>query len=175
MDIKRAFVDDVADKPALEALLVDYFEIILKMFAEAGGPQLSATDMAAESVEHLSDYLPPDGRTLLAHGPDGQLLGCGVIRKIRPDAVELKRMFVRPEAQGTGLGRKLFEMRMDEVPRMGCNEVYVDTVKGNTAMLNMYEKRGFTYIPRYPENANPPEYSSNLVYLKYRFPGATAS
>ena len=27
-------------------------------------------------------------------------MGCGVLRRIRPDAVEMKRMFVRPESQG---------------------------------------------------------------------------
>jgi hypothetical protein len=39
-------------------------------------------------------------------------------------------------------------------------------VKGNTAMLSMYEKFGFAYIRRYPENANVPELEPWLVYLE---------
>jgi len=107
---------------------------------------------------------------LLAHGPDGQLLGCGVIRMIRPDAAELKRMFARPEVQGAGLGHKLFEMRMAEARQMGARAIYVDTAKGNTPMLSMYERHGFSYIPRHPENANPEAFAPYLVYLKYTFP-----
>jgi GNAT superfamily N-acetyltransferase len=95
------------------------------------------------------------------------LIGCGVIRKIRPDAAELKRMYVRPDAQGLGLGRQLFEMRISEARDMGCTVLYADTVKGNTAMLTMYEKYGFKYIPRYAENANPAELAPYLVFLEH--------
>ena len=82
----------------------------------------------------------------------------------------MKRMFVRPEAQGQGLGRRLFEMRIAEAKKMGCRVIYADTARGNRSMLSMYEKYGFQYIPRYPENANPPEFEPYLVFLEYRIP-----
>ena len=72
---------------------------------------------------------------------------------------------MRPQARGLGLGRRLFEHRVDEARKMGCRTLYADTVKGNTAMLAIYEKFGFSYIPRYPENANGPELEPFLVYL----------
>ena len=75
-------------------------------------------------------------------------------------------MYVRPKARGLGLGRLLFEYRVEEARRMGCDTLYADTVKGNAPMLSMYEKFGFSYIPRYPENANGPELEPFLVYLK---------
>ena len=49
---------------------------------------------------------------------------------------------------------------------MGCRTIYADTIKCNRAMLSMYEKFGFSYIPRYSENANGPELEPFLVYLK---------
>ena len=52
---------------------------------------------------------------------------------------------------------------------MGCRAVYADTYRGNRPMLNIYERHGFRHIPRYPENANPPEFEPYLVYLEYRF------
>ncbi|MEM1430250.1 MAG: GNAT family N-acetyltransferase, partial [Pseudomonadota bacterium] len=60
-------------------------------------------------------------------------------------------------------------LRIEEAERMGCTTLYADTVKGNRAMLSMYERMGFSYIPRYPENANPPEWSDVLVYLQLQF------
>lgn len=164
-----SFVSKVPNIAAFEELLFDYYTVVLKAFEAAGGPVLAAEDLARGSINHLEEILPPDGRLALARGEAGQLLGCGAMRRIRPDAVEMKRMFVRPEAQGHGLGRRLFEMRIAEARNMGCRTVYVDTAKGNRPMLSMYERHGFQYIPRYPENANPPEYEPYLVFMKYEF------
>lgn len=147
----------------------EYYAIMLDKLAGAGGPVLSSADLAKDTMAHIEDLLPPQGRTLLATAEDGRLMGCGVIRKIRPDAAELKRMYVRPEARGTGLGRTLFDMRMTEARKMGCTRIYADTVLGNREMLRMYEKMGFSYIPRYPENANDEEMAPFLVFLEYTF------
>ncbi len=166
MDIRLEFVATPPDLPAFETLMREYFRIVTAMLAEAGGPEYAPEELAGNTVAHLGDLAPPEGRLLLATREDGRLMGCGAIRRIRPDAAEFKRMFVRPEAQGMGLGRRLFEARIAEARRMGCGTLYADTVKGNTAMLSMYEKFGFSHVPRYPENANVPELEPWLVYLE---------
>ena len=170
MIVDVSFVDEVEDLPAFRNLLKDYYRIVLRAFEAAGGPVLSPEELAESSLEHLDEMLPPLGRLALARGENGRLLGCGTLRRIRPDAVEMKRMFVRPEAQGLGLGKKLFNMRIEEARKMGCQAVFADTAKGNRPMLSIYERFGFNYISRYPENANPPEFEPYLVYLEYRFP-----
>jgi GNAT superfamily N-acetyltransferase len=162
------FVDTLPDPPAFEAMMRNYYQIMIDKLVAVGGPGLSAAGYAADTVAHMADFTPPNGRTLLAIDDDGTLIGCGVIRKIRPDAAEFKRMYVRPDAQGLGLGRQLFEMRITEARRMGCKFIYADTIKGNTTMLAMYQKYGFRYIPRYPENANPAEMAPYLVYLEHQ-------
>jgi len=168
MGHKLEFVTALPDPLAFEALMREYYQIMVDKLVDAGGPPHSSADFAADTMAHLDDLMPPNGRMLLATQDDGTLIGCGVIRKIRADAAELKRMYVRPEAQGLGLGRQLFEMRIAEARNMGCKVLYADTVTGNTAMLSMYEKYGFRYIPRYPENANAPELEPYLVYLEHQ-------
>ena len=170
MDIKFEFVSKILDPSALEDLMLEYYQVMIDKLVEAGGPSYPAVNFVADTMSKLDHLLPPLGRTLLATDADGTILGCGVIRQIRPDAVELKRMYVRPAAQGLGLGRKLFEMRISEAQSMGAKVIYADTVKGNTAMLTMYEKFGFSYISRYPENANGPDLEPFLVYLKHVLP-----
>lgn len=162
------FVSELPDPEAYELLLREFYQIMVDKLAAVGGPVHSAVDLAAGTMAHLDDLTPPDGRTLLAMKEDGALLGCGVIRRIRPDAAELKRMYVRPDAQGLGIGRQLFEMRIAEARKMGCTHLHADTVKGNQEMLSMYEKFGFRYISRYPENANGPELAPYLVYLEHQ-------
>ncbi|MFY0620031.1 GNAT family N-acetyltransferase [Shimia sp.] len=167
MTLKLEFVSALPDHGAFETLMCDYYQIMCDKLVAVGGPALSPSELAADTLAHIDDLLPPTGRTVLATDADGTLVGCGVIRKVRKDAAELKRMYVRPEAQRLGLGRKLFEMRITESRNMGCRTVYADTIKGNRPMLDMYEHFGFRYIPRYPENANPAELDPYLVYLEH--------
>jgi len=166
MNTRFEFVTSLPDPPAFEAMIREYWHYMAARLVEAGGPVLSADDLTADTMAHLEYMAPPQGRLLLATSPAGDLLGCGVIRHIRDDAAEFKRMYVRPAARGLGLGRALFEHRVDEARRMGCRTLYADTIKGNMAMISMYEKLGFTRIPRYPENANPPQMDPFLVYFR---------
>lgn len=170
MNYSLSFVSDLPDPDAFHSLMFQYFSVVLPILENAGGPALSPLEMADSAIEHANELLPPKGRLLLATDETGALCGCGTIRMIRPDAGEMKKMFVRPDMQGSGLGRRLFEMRIEEVRKMGCRALYADTVRGNRPMLSMYEKFGFSYIDRYPENANPEEFAPFLVFLEYRFP-----
>ncbi len=167
MALNLTFVSTLPDPLAFEMLMREYYQVMADKLVDVGGPVYSAEKLAADTMLHLDDLLPPHGRTLLVTEDDGTILGCGVIRRIRPDAAELKRMYVHPKAQGTGLGRRIFEMRIAEAQRMGCRALYADTIKGNTVMLSMYEKFGFSYISRYPENANGAELEPFLVYLEH--------
>lgn len=168
MGPKNEFVYTLPDPLAFEGLMREYYQVMIDKLVNAGGPPHSAVDLAADTMTHLDDLTPPDGRILLATQDNGALIVCGVFRKIRPDAAELKRMYVRPEAQGLGLGRQIFERRIAEAHNMGCKVLYADTVTGNTSMLSMYEKFGFKYISHYSENANGPELEPYLVYLEHR-------
>ena len=168
MKIDVSFVSKVPDLDAFKHLLFDYYTDVGRIARAAGVPEFMPEDMVASSIEGLDEMLPPYGRLALAHDGAGRLVGCGAFRRVRQDAVEMKRMFVRPEARGTGLGRTLFEMRIQEARKAGYSVIYADTAKGNRPMLEMYERYGFNYIPRYAENANPPEFEPHLVFLEYR-------
>ncbi|MDA8747928.1 GNAT family N-acetyltransferase [Litoreibacter sp.] len=165
MDISIAPYTTVPDRPALEALLVAYYEIMIEKWARAGGPPINTDTMMSGLWDDIDRFLPPHGALTLAHDPDGTLLGCGFLKKIRPDAAELKRLFVIPEAQGYGLGRKLIDARIEIARNMGVRDFYADTIKGNDSMLSLYAKLGFSFIEHYPENANPKDWSPWLVYL----------
>ena len=165
-----SFVSSLPVAPAFQVMMREFYQIMTDKLVDAGGPFVSPEQLAEDTIAHIQDVLPPNRRTLLAYGSDGLLLGCGVIKKIRPDAAELKRVYVRPAARGTGLGRRILEMQIAEVRRMGCRSLYADTVKANTSMLIMFEKLGFSTIPRYPENANGAKLEPFMVYQKYVFP-----
>ncbi len=168
MTYRLEFVETLPDMSALRNILTDYLRDILPKFEAVSGITIDPEDMAAKTVADPTELLPPRHRLLLAYDSNDTLVGCGSIRRIRDDAGEMKRMFVKKEHRGTGLGRQLFEERIAEARRMGLSWLYADTVKGNHAMLNLYEKYGFDYIDRYPENANPAEFAPHLVFLRLK-------
>ncbi|SMX22327.1 GNAT family N-acetyltransferase [Boseongicola aestuarii] len=164
MTHRLEFVEAIPD--GYRDILIAYLTAILPTFEAVSGIKIDAVKMADETLANPSYLLPPANRLLVAYDDTDTLVGCGSLRRIRPDAGEMKRMFVAASARGTGLGRAIFEERIAEARRMGLKWLYADTVKGNRPMINLYEKAGFDYIDRYPENANPPEFAPHLVFLR---------
>jgi len=164
MDITLTAQTNMPPRSALAPMLEDYYALMLAKFIHAGGPELDRGGLIDEIWADTEPYLPPQGQIFLAHA-GARLVGCGFLRRIRPDAAEMKRLYVLPACQGQGLGRRLIEARIDAARAMGLNDLYADTIVGNDDMLRLYERFGFSRIDRYPENANPPERDPWLVYL----------
>ncbi|MEM9650802.1 MAG: GNAT family N-acetyltransferase [Actinomycetota bacterium] len=82
--------------------------------------------------------------TMFADDVDGRLVaiaGIGVTRwDPRPMLVA---MWVRPEARGTGAGRRLVGAALDWATARGESEVVLWVVRGNTPAINLYAACGF--------------------------------
>jgi putative acetyltransferase len=101
------------------------------------------------------DYAPPDGRLLLANYRE-QLAGCVALHKLEPGIGEMKRLYLRPQFRGRGLGRVLAETVISEARVIGCRKMRLDTVE--PVMPNavaMYRRLGFKEIEAYRPNPNP--------------------
>jgi putative acetyltransferase len=101
------------------------------------------------------DYGAPAGRLLLAF-QDGQLAGCVALRKIGEGVCEMKRLFVRPDFHGKGLGRRLIDQVVKEAKEIGYRRMRLDTLppRMNKAIA-LYRGLGFREIEPYYENPVP--------------------
>jgi len=104
-------------------------------------------------------YAPPRGRLLLAGSPD-TAVGCIALRPLTGDAFsvptgEIKRMYVKPEARGTGLGMRLVDTLLEEARAIGYRELKLDTLERMTDACRLYERLGFAACSPYYHNPLP--------------------
>ena len=121
-------------------------------YAQALGFSLCFQNFDQELAGLPGDYAPPGGRLLLAEYR-GQLAGCVALHQLGPGICEMKRLYLRPQFRGKGLGRVLAEIVIAEGRAMGCRQMRLDTVE--PVMPNavaMYRRLGFKEIEPYCPN-----------------------
>lgn len=130
---------------AAHELLGEYFAFRAATFPIASGYRTTLPDPAA--------FVEPHGVFLVvAEGPDD--LGCGGIRDLGGDRFEIKHLWVRPEAQGRGLGRALLAELERHAVAFGATEVVLDTNDSLEAAGGLYRSSGYESIEPYNDNPN---------------------
>ena len=140
-------VSDGAQEPGLDALIHAMFVELCERYpdrewteavwrAEAGG----------------------QARYLAARG-DAGIVGCCAIQPNpasgRP-GMELKRMFIVPDARGAGLADALLRAAEETAAGLGAGELYLHTGIGQPEARRVYERNGYTPIPAYGQYSGDP-------------------
>src|SRR5688572_1921779 len=103
----------------------------------------------AEEIERLpGDYARPAGALLIARS-EGRPVGMVALRAAGEHRGEIKRLYVRPEARGLCLGRRLAERVIDEARARGYAEIILDTLPVMQDAQRLYVALGFRDIPPY--------------------------
>ncbi|WP_238587740.1 GNAT family N-acetyltransferase [Caenimonas sp. SL110] len=128
---------------------------IFRDYASGLGVDLCFQDFDQELATLPGDYSPPRGALLLARVA-GQIAGCCALRPLDaadyPNACEMKRLFVRNQFRGIGLGRQLADAILDAARQAGYSSVLLDTLDDMEAARALYEELGFAEIPPYYHN-----------------------
>lgn len=135
-----------AAAPAVRALFEEY--------AAELGVDLCFQNFAAELATLPGAYAPPRGGAWIAR-VDGRDAGCVALRPLDAKAAELKRMYVRRDWRGRGLGRRLGETAIGFARVAGYRAVCLDTLAGMTEALALYRSFGFRPTRAYCHNPLP--------------------
>lgn len=100
------------------------------------------------------DYVPPDGRLLLAWHHE-KPVGCVALRRIDATTGEVKRLYVRPEQRGRRTGRRLVEQVIAAAGEIGYRRLVLDTLPQMAEAGELYRSFGFREIPAYYANPLP--------------------
>jgi putative acetyltransferase len=87
---------------------------------------------------------------------DGMPAGCGGILFVDGEYGEIKRMYVRPEFRGLGLGRRILEHLTRHAMSRGITLLRLETGIHQQEAIALYERQGFHRIPPFGPYTDDP-------------------
>ena len=120
--------------------------------------ELSATypEPGATHFRLDADEVAEGRGAFLVASRSGRPVGCGAVRRIDPQTGELKRMYVRREHRGRGVGRALLAALEAEARALGLRRLVLETGVRQNEAIALYRRCGFTGIPAFAEYALSP-------------------
>ena len=166
MTVDIAFAEALDDLTGVAELTRRFLEWDLAEFERVSGLSLSLDEYVSNTLDHLEDYMPPDGRIALARDELGSLLGIVMLRKLSPGVAEIKRLFVDPEGRGKGIGRRLVGSLLEQAREIGYEQVFLDTATYMPAAHRLYRNFGFHDTGPYPGSENDETVQKYLLFMK---------
>lgn len=134
-------IERVADNDAAA------IEQVRELFAEYHawlGEVVCSARLAEEIASLPGPYAAPAGCLFLARDAESIPLGCIGVRPHEEGRCEIKRLYVREAARGSGLGRSLIDSALEAARSMGYREALVSTLPDSMPVAAaMYARLGF--------------------------------
>jgi GNAT superfamily N-acetyltransferase len=154
-----AIASDTADRPltvanataadvsgVVEPLFREYGEWVAHRFEQDVGITFTEADQARHHDAfrgELPRLLGPRGRLLVARLGDDPV-GVGTLKPVDDTTAEIKRMYVRPAAQGLGVGRAILARLLQDARAEGYATVRLETLRFMTSAQALY--RAFAFV-----------------------------
>jgi ribosomal protein S18 acetylase RimI-like enzyme len=121
---------------------VDAVRTLFREYADGLGIDLSFQDFEAELADPLGFY------EVVLVAADG----CVALRRVDDRTCEMKRLYVRSSARGTGLGRALARAVIAHARARGYERMLLDTLPSMTQARSLYASLGFRETDAYRYN-----------------------
>ena len=118
-------------------------------------------DLGFQGIDSEMAEFPKIYEFLLLAKLGDKPLGAVALKKHSDEICEMKRLYVMPEAQGTGAGRALCDQLLIEARKEGYDTMLLDSLRRLETAVKLYKKLGFEETE--PYNFNPED---DVVYMK---------
>jgi putative acetyltransferase len=101
------------------------------------------------TTDALFELFQKEGAAYFVAEVNGKIVGGGGIYPtdgLPADTCELVKMYLLPQARGTGLGRTLIEKCLSHAKETGYKQVYLESMPELKQALKIYAKFGFEYL-----------------------------
>jgi ribosomal protein S18 acetylase RimI-like enzyme len=127
---------------------------LIEEYVRSLGVDLDFQEIDVELSDLGAAYGPPGGLILVAVAK-GELAGCAALRPLDSEACEMKRLYVRPQFRGAGLGKRLAVELIEQAQALGYERMRIDTLPQMQAARKLYAALGFREIEPYRFNPVP--------------------
>lgn len=117
-------------------------EVVFSVLREYGlKPDPDGTDSDLSDLQ--SFYVNRAGTFRIITDGAGNIVGCGGLLPVATGDVELRKMYLLPQARGQGLGRQLLEDLIATARARGHARIVLDTASVLKEAIGLYRMRGF--------------------------------
>jgi ribosomal protein S18 acetylase RimI-like enzyme len=128
----------------------DDVELVRTLFREYADSL--GVDLSFQGFEQELEALPGGYDAVLVATVGGVAAGCVGVRPLEDGTCEMKRLYLRPSARGTGLGRVLAGAAIARARELGYARMRLDTLPSMTEARALYRSLGFVEIEPYRHN-----------------------
>ena len=168
MQTEAKFTRRIVIVPADNPVRIEAVRELFKEYAASLSFNLCFQSFEEELARLPGEYAPWPGMLLLGL-VDDQSAGCVALHRLESepagplgelyggsDVCEMKRLYVRPEFRGCGLGRELIDAIISCAAAIGYRKMRLDTVPSEMGRaVEIYQKLGFVEIEPYRLNPIP--------------------
>lgn len=119
----------------------------VELAARYGIPDQETEKPTAETIEVF----------LIARNSAGEATGCGALKLMSDGMGEIKRMYVVPEARGTGVATGIVRRLEEHARRCGLHTVQLATGTRQPDAIRFYEREGYARFEGYGPFKGHPE------------------
>jgi GNAT superfamily N-acetyltransferase len=141
-------------KPAQTPTEIEEVRLLFREYEAFLNVDLCFQNFEEELASLPGKYAAPTGALLIAIHKD-KTVGCVGVRRLSDEECEMKRLYVRPEARGLGLGRKLAQKIIAMAHSLGYALMRLDTLDRLGEAMRLYESLGFRKTGPYYGNPLP--------------------
>lgn len=129
-------------RPATNADCEPVRTLVFGVLGEYGlKPDPNCTDTDLDDIEQ--SYFARDGVFKVFEEQNGVIVGSYGLYPTEPGVCELRKMYLRRDHRGKGLGRRLLEDALACAKQAGCRRVTLETASVLKEAIRLYESYGF--------------------------------
>ncbi|KQV79371.1 GCN5 family acetyltransferase [Massilia sp. Root351] len=128
---------------------------IIALIADLDAYQLTLYPPESVYALDLASLKQPNVLFAVARDADGAAVGCGAM-VVTPEFAEVKRMYVRPEARGRGLAKRVLTLLEQEAAQRGSTLYTLETGPSQPEAIALYQRLGYQRCGPYGDYRDDP-------------------